>query len=585
MMKEKYTTNQLRASFFEFFRSHNHAIIPGASVVPREDPTALFTTAGMHPLVPYLLGTPHPAGKRLADVQLCIRTTDIDDVGDDTHLTCFEMLGNWSLGDYFKDESIALTWEFMTDAKWLAIDPTKLAVTCFVGDDTVPKDLESATLWQKMGMPAERIFFYGRDDNWWGPAGASGPCGPDTEVFYWTGDGDPVSEPATDKRWVEIWNNVFMQFDKRDDGTYEPLPAPNVDTGMGLERTVLILNGKTSVYESDGFAPILAAIDALAVQQNEVSRRIVADHLRAAVAIAAAGVAPSNLDRGYVLRRLIRRAIRHGRTLGITKPFTKEVVTAVVASWREAYPEIAAQEQQITDAIFQEETRFARTIEQGLREFAKIADRGVTELDGKTVFTLYDTYGFPLEMTQELADERGLIVDVNGFNEAFKTHQEKSRTATEGTFKSGLADHSEMTVRYHTSAHLLNQALHVVLGDHVAQRGSNITAERVRFDFSNPERLTDEQKQAVEDLVNEKIAADLPVTVEELPFEEAKVEGAISMAGERYPEKVTVYSVGDFSKEICTGPHVTHTGELGHFKIIKEESAGAGIRRIKAVLQ
>lgn len=583
-MSHIYTTHEIRTKFLDFFRAHSHAIIPGASVVPREDPTALFTTAGMHPLVPYLLGMPHPAGKRLADAQLCIRTVDIDEVGDDTHLTCFEMLGNWSLGDYFKEESIAMTWEFLTDEKWLGIDPSKLAMTCFEGDDTVGKDVESAALWEKMGVPTDRIFFYGRDDNWWGPAGTTGPCGPDTEVFYWTGDGDPESEPAKDARWVEIWNNVFMQFDKRDDGTYEPLPAPNVDTGLGLERTALILNGMTSVHQIDAFAPIIAVVKELSTNNIEASQRIVADHVRAAVAIAASGVAPSNLDRGYVLRRLIRRAIRHGRTLGIATPFIIKVVAPVIELWKEAYPEIAAQAETVADLLSQEEARFARTLEQGLREFTKVADRGVKELDGKTVFTLYDTYGFPLEMTQELADERGLIVDVNGFNEAFKTHQEKSRTATAGTFTSGLADHGEMTVKYHTTTHLLNQALHQVLGDHVAQRGSNITGERIRFDFSNPAKLTDEQKQAIEDLVNEQIAADLPVSVTEMLFEDAQAAGAISVPGERYPEKVTVYSVGDYSKEICTGPHVERTGGLGTFKIIKEESAGAGIRRIKAIL-
>lgn len=553
-------------------------------MVPREDPTALFTTAGMHPLVPYLLGAPHPAGKRLADVQLCIRTTDIDEVGDNTHLTCFEMLGNWSLGDYFKEESIQMSWEFLTDKQWLGIDPAKLAFTCFEGDDTVGKDTESAAIWQTCGAPADRIFFYGRDDNWWGPAGQTGPCGPDTEIFYWTGEGDPVGEPATDERWVEIWNNVFMQFDKRDDGTYEPLPAPNVDTGMGLERTALILNGYQSVHQIDALTPIAAVIKGLAKNDNETSVRIITDHIRAAVAIAASGVAPSNLDRGYVLRRLIRRAIRHGRNLGITEPFIVSVAAPVIEQWKDAYPQIADQAEVVADILAQEEARFAKTIEQGLREFAKVADRGATELDGKTVFKLYDTYGFPLEMTQELADERGLLVDVNGFNEAFKTHQEKSRTATAGTFTSGLADHGEMTVKYHTATHLLNQALHQVLGEHVAQRGSNITGERVRFDFSNPEKLTDEQKKAVEDLVNEQIAADLPVSVEEVPFADAKAAGARYMAGEQYPDKVTVYSVGDFSKEVCTGPHVERTGVLGTFKIIKEESAGAGIRRIKAIL-
>lgn len=596
------TTHELRRLFLSFFESKNHAVIPGASIVPKEDPTALFTTAGMQPLVPYLMGRDHPAGRRLADAQVCIRTTDIDEVGDDTHLTCFEMLGNWSLGDYFKDDSIKMSWEFLTSPDWLGIDSAKLAVTCFAGDELVPKDDESAAIWRSLGVPENRIHFYGRDDNWWGPAGQTGPCGPDTEIFYWTGEGEPAGEPATDKRWVEIWNNVFMQYGKQEDGLFIPLEQQNVDTGMGLERTTAILNGQTSVYDTDAFLDLInqiavridpqktvdtqSAVFQVYSEAEKSSIRIVADHTRAACFMAAAGVRPSNLDRGYVMRRLIRRAIRHGRLLGINSDLLAPLAETIVDSLGEAYPELIETRTEIITALTEEEARFRKTLEQGLREFDK-ATRGLESgavLDGPTTFRLYDTYGFPLEMTQELADERGLIVDVAGFEQSLLSHQEKSRTATAGTFKSGLADHGEATVRYHTATHLLNQALREVLGDHVQQRGSNITPERLRFDFSNPEKLTDEQKQAVEDLVNQQIAADLPVTVEELPLAAAFAAGAIGVFGERYPETVTVYSVGDFSKEICTGPHVAHTGELGHFTITKEESAGAGIRRIKATL-
>lgn len=591
-----YNTQDLRHKFLEYFKSKEHAIIPGAPVVPKEDPTVLFTTAGMHPLVPYLMGRPHPEGKRLADVQVCIRTTDIDDVGDDTHLTCFEMLGNWSLGDYFKEDAIAMAWEFLTAKEWLAVDPQKIAVTCFEGDETAPQDTESAQVWLKLGIPNERIFFYGRDDNWWGPVGQTGPCGPDTEVFYWTGSGDvdeaiaAGSEPAKDPRWVEIWNNVFMQFDKRDDGTYSELEQKNVDTGMGLERTVAILNGQSSVFETDAFSEIVAKILQLStaekVADNQNSIRIIADHLRAAVFIAAAGIIPSNLDQGYVLRRLIRRAIRHGRKLGIEKDLVKEVSSSIIEHFKDAYPALGFEQENILKVLQDEEAKFSRTVEQGLREFAKIADKLTNqEVDGKTAFRLYDTYGFPLEMTQELADEKGLIVDIDGFNEAFKEHQEKSRTATKGTFASGLQDDSEQTIKLHTATHLLHQALRQVLGDQVQQKGSNITPERLRFDFSYPEKLTNEQKQQIEDLVNEQIAADLPVKVEEMSPGEAKEQGALGFFGEKYGDVVTVYSVGDFSKEICTGPHIEHTGQIGTFKIKKEESASAGIRRIKAIIE
>lgn len=587
-----WTTDSLRQLYLRFFEQHPklpHAVVPGAPVVTKEGSNTLFTTAGMQPLEPFLLGQPHPQGTRLADVQLCIRTTDINEVGDESHLTCFEMLGNWSLGDYFKSESIALSWEFLTSPDWLGLDPLKLAVTCFEGDEVVPKDTDSESAWLAQGVPAERIFFYGRSENWWGPVGQTGPCGPDTEIFYWTGEGSADeaikqgSEPATDQRWLEIWNNVFMQFDKRDDGTYESLKQQNVDTGMGLERTVAVLNGLGSVYEIDSLKQVMQVLP----EGELTSQRIIADHLRTAVFMAAAGLVPSNLDRGYVMRRLVRRAIRHGRKLGINEPFVEEVCLAVVNSMAKAYPELKQQSATIVKILTDEEQKFGKTLEKGLREFDKAAlalSEGKKELLGTVAFRLYDTYGFPLEMTQELADERGIIVDVNGFNEAFKEHQEKSRTATAGSFASGLADHSERVVKYHTATHLLHEALRRVLGDSAQQKGSNITPERLRFDFAWSEKLTDEQKQQVEDLVNEQITAGLPVERAEMSPEEAKKSGALGFFGEKYGEIVSVYSVGNFSKEICTGPHVENTAELGHFKIVKEESVAAGIRRIKAVL-
>ncbi|MDO8471526.1 MAG: alanine--tRNA ligase [bacterium] len=578
-----WTTAELRQLYLKFFESKNHAIIPGAPVVTKEGSNTLFTTAGMQPLEPFLLGQSHPQGQRLANVQVCIRTTDIDSVGDDSHLTCFEMLGNWSLGDYFKDDSIAMSWEFLTSSDWLGLDPSRLAVTCYAGDDTVPQDTESAQAWLKLGVPAARIFFYGRDDNWWGPVGQTGPCGPDTEIFYWVGDGNPTGEPATNESWLEIWNNVFMQFDQRDDGTYEPLTQQNVDTGMGLERTVAVLNGYANIYEIDILAQIIQTLPA----GVEDSRRIITDHIRTAVFMAAAGLAPSNLDRGYVMRRLIRRAIRHGRKLGINEPFINKVAAAVIESLAETYGEVKSQEAIILTILTAEEQKFGKTLERGLREFDKAAlalSDNKKELDGAVAFKLYDTYGFPLEITQELADERGLIVDVNGFNEAFKSHQEKSRTATAGTFASGLADHSEQVIKYHTTTHLLHEALRRILGDTVQQKGSNITPERLRLDFAYGAKLTDEQKQEVEELVNEHITKSLPVTREEMSPDSAHKAGALGFFGEKYGDRVSVYTVGDFSKEICTGPHVANTSELGHFKIAKEESVAAGIRRIKAVL-
>ncbi len=599
---KNWTTNEVRKKYLDFFKAKNHAIIPGAPVVPKEDPTVLFTTAGMHPLVPYLMGQAHPEGKRIANVQVCIRTTDIDDVGDDTHLTAFEMLGNWSLGDYFKEEAIAMSWEFLTSKDYLGINPSLLAISCFEDDETVSKDTESAEIWQKLGVPEDRIFYYGRDDNWWGPAGETGPCGPDTEMFYWAGDGEPKGEPATNSDWVEIWNDVFMQFDKRDDGTYEPLKQKNVDTGMGLERTVAVLNGFGSVFEVDNVKPIydkvveLANIKFFKIGFNnefendttEKSKRIITDHLRAAVILVASGVNPTNVDRGYVLRRLIRRAIRHGRLLGINKGLIEPVAEIVIDTLKNVVLEIDAQKKDIITTLVAEEDKFSKTIERGLREFEKVAQAQQDckkELDGATTFKLYDTYGFPLEMTQELADERGLIVDIEGFNQAFKNHQEKSRTATAGTFASGLADDSEQVVKYHTATHLLHQALRQVLGEQVRQKGSNITADRLRFDFTFDAKMTDEQKTEVENLVNEQIKAGLEVKVEEMSPDEAQKSGALGFFGDKYGDRVTVYSIGNFSKEICTGSHVINTNELGTFVIKKEESSSAGVRRIKAILE
>jgi len=592
--KNYWTGTRLRDLYLSFFKSKDHAIIPGAPVVPKEDPTVLFTPAGMHPLVPFLMGQAHPEGKRLASAQLCVRTTDIDDVGDNTHLTVFEMLGNWSLGDYFKEEAIAMSWQFVTAKEWLNLPADRLAVTCYRGDEVVPKDEESATVWQKLGVPAERIFFYGREDNWWGPVGETGPCGPDSEIFYWTGAGEPTGEPATNELWVEIWNNVFMQYDQRDDGTYVALKQKNVDTGLGLERTVAILNGFDHVYAVDTLAPILekvaelAQINTLTDTSNAKSLRIITDHLRAAVMMVAHGVSPSNLDRGYVLRRLIRRAIRHGRLLGINQNLVEPVVQKVIEVLQSAYPELKNKKDSITSTIVAEEDKFRKTLERGLREFEKSAQLltdDKKELSGQAVFTLYDTYGFPLEMTQELADERGLVVDEAGFNEAFKAHQEKSRTATVGTFASGLADNSEQVVKYHTATHLLHEALRRVLGQQVQQKGSNITAERLRFDFTYDQKMTDEEKKKVEQMVNEQIKAGLVVKVEEMSPEEANKAGALGFFADKYGDKVTVYSVGDFSKEICTGPHVNNTSELGTFVLQKEESSSSGVRRIKAVLR
>ena len=588
------TGSELRRKYIEFFKKHGHTEIKSASLIPENDPTCLFTTAGMHPLVPYLQGAKHPAGRRLTDCQKCIRTGDIDEVGDPVHLTFFEMLGNWSLGDYFKKEAIDFSFEFLTGKDNLAIPLEKLAVTVFAGDELVPFDAEAYDIWRSHGVPAERIAKLGRKDNWWGPAGVTGPCGPDTEMFYWTGTepAPEVFDPAN-KLWVEIWNDVFMQYNKTADGTFEPLAQQNVDTGMGLERVTAVLQGKASCYETEIFAPLFAALDEVRGVENAertASDRIIADHLRAATFILADGITPGRVDQPYVLRRLIRRAIREGRKLGITgKLFTSKIAEAVIAEFGEFYPELVEKRDIIVSELDREEKQFGITLENGIKEFQKLVDRVPAFVEkkvisGKNAFNLYETYGFPIELTCEMATEQGFEVDINGFDEAFKKHQEQSRAGAEQKFKGGLADDSVGTARLHTATHLLQAALRKVLGTHVEQRGSNITSERLRFDFSHPDKVTPDQLKEVETLVNEAIARDLEIICEELPIDEARARGAMGLFGDKYNDVVKVYTMGDVSCEICGGPHASRTGELVSFKIQKEESSSRGVRRIKAVI-
>jgi alanyl-tRNA synthetase len=594
------TANELRSKYIEFFKSKNHVEISGKSVIPENDPTVLFTTAGMHPLVPYLMGEPHPAGNRLTDYQKCIRTGDIDSVGDPSHLTCFEMLGNWSLGDYFKDESIRWSYEFLTDPKWLGIDPVRLSVTVFAGEEGIPRDDYSANIWKELGIPSERIHFLPREDNWWGPAGETGPCGPDTEIFYDVGDPskpEDFKEGCSKGRYIEIWNNVFMQYNKDKEGNYNKLERQCVDTGMGIERTVAMLQGKKSVYETEVFQPMIKKVEELtgttygSDSEKDCSIRIICDHIRAATFIIGdpKGVLPSNVGAGYVLRRLIRRAVRHGRKLGLDKAFLGDIAQVVIANFAIAYPELEEKRDFILAELLREENKFLETLKKGEAEFEKLLPNLMRNpqkvIPGRVAFRLYDTFGFPIEITQELAAENGFSVDVEGFKEAEKKHQELSRTQSAGTFKGGLADHSEITTKYHTATHLLQQALIQVLGDHVGQKGSNITAERMRFDFTHGAPMTKEEIQKVEDIVNQQIARDLPVTVEVIDLEEAKKAGARALFGEKYEQKVKVYSIGDFSKEVCGGPHVEHTGLIGKFKIQKEQSSSAGVRRIRAVIE
>ena len=584
---------QLRSMFLQFFKDRGHAVISSASLVPENDPTVLFTTAGMHPLVPYLLGEKHPEGTRLTDVQKCIRTGDIDDVGDASHLTFFEMLGNWSLGDYFKKEMIPWSWEFLTSEEYLGIPKDKLAFSVFEGDENAPRDEESAALWHSCGVPLDRIFYLPRENNWWGPAGATGPCGPDSEMFIITEKepcGPDCSPACSCGRYLEIWNDVFMQYNKTADGTFQPLKAPNVDTGMGLERTICVLTGKDNVYETDLFENILGKIAQLSGKQykdNKKAFRIVADHMRTATFILGddRGMSPSNVGQGYVLRRLIRRAVRYGMELSLPEGFTGEIARVIIGQYQAVYPELGRNGAFILEQLALEESRFAKTLDQGTKEFEKILGRVEGgQIDGLSAFHLYDTYGFPIEMTVELAKERGLTVDMPGYEASFKEHQEKSHAGAEQVFKGGLADHSEQTARLHTATHLLQAALRQVLGGEVAQKGSNITADRLRFDFSFGRKVTKEELSEVETIVNSVIAAAMPVTVEEMTVDEAKAQGAIGLFESKYGEKVKVYTMGDFSKEICGGPHAANTAELVSFHIQKEESSSAGVRRIKAVI-
>ena len=591
-----YHSADLRAMFLKFFQDHGHAVISSASVIPENDPTVLFTTAGMHPLVPYLMGQKHPAGTRLTDVQKCVRTGDIEDVGDFSHLTFFEMLGNWSLGDYFKKDMIPWSWEFLTSEKYLGLPKDRLAFTVFAGDKDCPRDDESADLWRSCGVADDHIFYLPKENNWWGPAGVTGPCGPDTEMFIITDKepcGPDCSPACSCGRYLEIWNDVFMQYNKKEDGTFEPLAQKNVDTGMGLERTICVLNGKKSVYETDLFENILGKIAELSGKtygSDEATTkafRIIADHMRTSTFIMGddRGVSPANVDQGYVLRRLIRRAVRYGMEIGMPDGFTGEIAKVIIEQYKDVYPELKRNEAFVLEQLALEETRFAKTLKQGNREFEKLAQRVKDgRIDGESAFHLYDTYGFPVEMTCELAKDAGLTVDMEGFKECFKKHQATSQAGAEQRFKGGLADHSAQSARLHTATHLLHAALRKVLGDEVAQKGSNITAERLRFDFSFGRKMTKEEIAEVERLVNEAIDAHAPIVCEEMTVLEAKAQGAIGLFANKYGENVKVYTMGSYSKEICGGPHATNTGDLKSFKIQKEESSSAGVRRIKAVI-
>ena len=640
------TADDLRSLFLNFMQKKGHALIPSASIIPENDPTVLFTTAGMHPLVPYLQGQKHPMGKRLTDVQKCIRTGDIDEVGDNSHLTFFEMLGNWSLGDYFKKEAISWSWEFLTSPEYLGIEPERLAFSVFAGDEDCPRDEEAASYWKQAGVKEDHIFFLPKENNWWGPAGITGPCGPDSEMFIITDKPPcgPDCSPACDcGRYLEIWNDVFMQYDKQKDGTFKPLSQKNVDTGMGLERTFCVLKGVKSVYDTSIFTGIIGKIQELSGKKygsdEETTRaiRIIADHMRTATFIIGddRGVTPSNVDQGYVLRRLIRRAVRHGMKLGMPQGFTCEIAKVIIAQYKATYPELESHGEFILEQLKLEEERFSRTLKKGVAEFEKVVgnirrtrealeaakaektpesagklrptpemqpiiaalkdgtatdemfDRVLSTLDtidGRSAFKLYDTYGFPIEITTEMAAEQGLKVDTEGFDERFKQHQATSHAGAEHRFKGGLADASEETAKLHTATHLLQAALRKVLGDEVHQKGSNITAERLRFDFSFGRKMTDEEKAEVEKLVNEAIQAAVPVVCEEMTVAEARAQGAMGLFESKYGERVKVYTMGKYSKEICGGPHARNTGDLKSFKIKKEEASSAGVRRIKAVI-
>jgi len=585
-------SDKLKKLYLEFFQKKGHEFIPNASLIPENDPTALFTSAGMHPLVPYLMGQPHPSGKRLVNVQKCLRTSDIDEVGDSFHLSFFEMLGNWSLGDYFKEESIRWSYEFLTGKEWLNIDDGKLFVSVFAGDEKAPRDKESARIWEECGIPKDRIFYLSRKDNWWGPIGSTGPCGPDTEIFYDTGKepcGSECKPGCSCGKYNEIWNNVFMEYNRTPDGEYELLEQKNVDTGMGVERTVAVLQGKNNVYEIEKFVPLVDGIKELAgiegISENQVrSVRIICDHSRAATFLLAEGIVPLNVEQGYVLRRVIRGAIRHGRLLGIEDEFLSELSRITIEIYVEDYPHLKLNEDFIVTELEKEYKKFNNTLARGLNRFNRIA-RKKKKIDGKDAFLLYQSFGFPIEITKELGKENSIFVDVDGFYEEFEKHQKVSRAGADKRFGSGLADMSEATVRLHTATHLLNEALRRVLGKDVVQKGSNITQKRLRFDFNFDRKLTDQEIKDVEEIVNGKINEALPVKRMETTLEEAIKMGSQAVFEGKYEEKVSVYSIGDFSIELCSGPHVKNTGQLGRFKIIKEEGISAGVRRIRAVLE
>lgn len=580
---------EIRNKYLNFFKNHGHSVIPSAPLIPENDPSVLFTTAGMQPLVPYLLGEKHPSGTRLTDYQKCVRTNDIDEVGDNRHLTYFEMLGNWSLGDYFKEESIQMSFDFLT--KELQIPVEKLSVTVFAGDEDCPRDELAAECWKKAGILDGHIYYYGKDDNWW-IAGEEGPCGPDTEMFYDTGKPacGPDCQPSCDcGKYVEIWNNVFMEYFKDKEGKYTKLVQKNVDTGLGLERMTMLLQGKDTPFDTELFKPVMDKLAELQKVDIIESRRIVAEHLRSSMMIISDGGRPSNVDRGYVLRRLIRRMVRHMNKLQINLDEISTLIDINVENLKEMYPELETNCETIKSVIIEEKNKFVKTLAHGEKEFQKemnrAKERGKTIIDGQVVFKLYDTYGFPPEVTKELAEENEMTVDMKKFEELFKAHQEKSRLGSEHKFKGGLAEQNDITIAYHTATHLLNAALKVVLGPDTHQRGSNITVERMRFDFNCDHKMTDEEKQKVEDLVNQWIKEGLDVTVQEMSKEDAVKSGAECMFIEKYPDVVTVYSIGEISKELCGGPHVRNTSELGTFKIKKEEASSAGVRRIKAILE
>jgi alanyl-tRNA synthetase len=615
------SSKELRQKFLEFFKSKGHAILPAASVVPENDPTVLFTTAGMHPLVPYLLGSPHPEGQRLTNVQKCIRTQDIDEVGDNRHDTFFEMLGNWSLGDatspdgigeagYFKDEAIKMSWDFLTLPEWLGLDKKKLAVSVFAGDSDAPRDDEAAKIWLSLGVPEHKIAYLGKEANWWGPAGQSGPCGPDTEMFYWVG-GEKLptqnSNPGNDEgNWLEIWNDVFMQYLKTEKGNYEPLKQKNVDTGMGLERTLVALNALYDVFQIDTFWPIVQEIEKGSgkkyLESDDITKsmRIIADHVRTATMIMGddLGIAPSNVDQGYIVRRLVRRSVRHANLIGLSDGLSK-IVDPVIKIFADTYPEVQRNRNFIINGFRKEEEKFSQVLSKGIKEFERVSGKVENKIiEGLDAFNLFSTYGFPFEMTKELAGEKGLKVDEEGFLQEFKKHQATSRIGAAKKFSGGLADHSEQTTKLHTANHLLQAALRNILGEHVGQKGSNITKDRLRFDFTHDKKMTDAEKKQVEDLVNAAITKNYAVSFQEMTVEKAKEKGALGFFEGRYGEKVKVYTVGDperaptgnaedptFSMEICGGPHVEHTDVIGKFKIKKEEAVSAGIRRIKAVIE